>query len=76
MATNILPANLAAKARDIRHQLEKLDSAIQFLRMDDPRLIDAAKTDALEALREVTRISLDGSVDVMMAMTTRRRRAS
>jgi len=76
MATNILPANLAAKARDIRHQLQKLDSAIQFLRMDDPRLIEAAKTDALEALREVTRISLDGSVDVMMAMTTRRRRAS
>jgi len=76
MATNILPANLAAKARDIRHQLEKLDSAIQFLRMDDPRLIDAAKTDALEALREITRISLDGSVDVMMAMTTRPRRAS
>ena len=76
MATNILPANLAAKARDIRHQLEKLDRAIQFLRMDDPRLIEAAKTDALEALREVTRISLDGSVDVMMAMTTRPRRAS
>jgi len=56
MATNILPANLTAKARGIRHQLEKLDSAIQFLRMDDPRLVEAAKTDALEALREVTRI--------------------
>jgi len=76
MATNILPANLAAKARDIRHQLEKLDSAIQFPRMDDPRLIEAAKTDALEALREVTRISWDASVDVVMAMTARRRRAS
>ncbi|HXY52108.1 MAG TPA: hypothetical protein VEI01_21855 [Terriglobales bacterium] len=57
MAANILAAHLAAKARDIRHQLDKLETAIQFLRMDDPGLIEAAKANALEALREITRIS-------------------
>jgi hypothetical protein len=76
MATRILPAVLAAKVRDIKHQLDKLETAVQFLRLDEPPLVRVAMKDAVAACEAIRALAVQGFVELSLAVITDERRAS